>query len=86
MFLVSYSLLICRIELLDTPIEYKSAVKQSREEDSQENLQLKNSYKTVIALTCSKFEKYFRYDIFYLVMLTLILERISPFKSKQKTR
>ena len=85
-FLVSWSLLICRIELLDTPIEYKNAVQISREEGSQENLQFKNSHKTVIALTCSKFEKYFRYDIFDLVMCTLILERISHFKRKQKTK
>ena len=42
-------------------MQYEKAVENSCEERSTENLQLKSSYKTVIALTCSKFETYFRY-------------------------
>ena len=55
MIVFSWSLLTCRIELLDTPAEYKNAVENSREKCSKENLQLKSSYKTVITLTCSTF-------------------------------
>ena len=56
MVLVSLSFLICRIELLDTSIEFENAVENTCEKGSKEKLQLKSFSKTVIA-----FAKYFQY-------------------------
>ena len=45
---VSWSLPICRIELIDTPVEYENAVKKAREKKwLKEDFQLSSSDETV---------------------------------------